>query len=63
MTADGPTPRARAAATGRPTADPACAGCAQLGLLRALRRAGLAVQGGLGCEPRWPAPPTPRTPG
>jgi NAD-dependent dihydropyrimidine dehydrogenase PreA subunit len=51
VSATGPTPRARAAATGRPTADPACAGCAQLGLLRALRRAGLAVQGGLGCEP------------
>ena len=44
-------PRPRAAAVGRPAADPACAGCAQLGTLRALRRAGLAVQGGLGCEP------------
>jgi NAD-dependent dihydropyrimidine dehydrogenase PreA subunit len=46
----GPAPRARAAATGRPTVDPGCAGCAQLGLLRALRRAGLRVHGGLGCE-------------
>jgi NAD-dependent dihydropyrimidine dehydrogenase PreA subunit len=45
-----PTPRLRAAASGRPTVDPGCAGCAQLGLLRALRRAGLEVRGGLGCE-------------
>jgi NAD-dependent dihydropyrimidine dehydrogenase PreA subunit len=44
-------PRRRAAASGRPAADPGCAGCAQLGTFRALRRAGLEVQGGLGCDP------------
>jgi TPP-dependent indolepyruvate ferredoxin oxidoreductase alpha subunit len=44
-------PRPRAAATGRPAADPGCAGCAQLGTFRALRRAGLEVQGGIGCDP------------
>jgi len=44
-------PRPRAAAAGRPAADPGCAGCAQLGTFRALRRAGLDVQGGLGCDP------------
>ncbi|WP_242336032.1 4Fe-4S binding protein [Anaeromyxobacter sp. SG66] len=44
-------PRRRIAARGRPLEDPACAGCRQLALLRALRRAGLAVRGGLGCEP------------
>lgn len=43
-------PRPRIAARGRPFEDPRCAGCAQLGVLRALRRAGLAVEGGLGCE-------------
>jgi TPP-dependent indolepyruvate ferredoxin oxidoreductase alpha subunit len=42
------SPRIRAA--GLPATDPACAGCAQLGTFRALRRAGLAVQGGLGCD-------------
>jgi TPP-dependent indolepyruvate ferredoxin oxidoreductase alpha subunit len=49
----GPTavPRPRAAVAGRPAADPGCAGCAQLGTFRALRRAGLDVQGGLGCDP------------
>ena len=46
-----PIPVARAAARGRPAADASCAGCAQLGLFRALRRAGLGVQGGLGCDP------------
>jgi NAD-dependent dihydropyrimidine dehydrogenase PreA subunit len=45
-------PRRRIAARGRPLEDPACAGCRQLALLRALRRAGLVVRGGLGCEPR-----------
>jgi TPP-dependent indolepyruvate ferredoxin oxidoreductase alpha subunit len=35
---------------GRPAADPTCAGCAQLGIFRALRRAGLDVQGGSGCD-------------
>jgi TPP-dependent indolepyruvate ferredoxin oxidoreductase alpha subunit len=49
-------PRARAAAEGRPAADPGCAGCAQLGTFRALRRAGLDVQGGLGCDPAAGAP-------
>ncbi len=41
---------ARAAARGRPATDPGCAGCAHLVTLRALRRAGVEVQGGLGCE-------------
>jgi NAD-dependent dihydropyrimidine dehydrogenase PreA subunit len=40
----------------RPASDPGCAGCAQLGTLRALRRAGLDVQGGLGCDPEAEAP-------
>jgi TPP-dependent indolepyruvate ferredoxin oxidoreductase alpha subunit len=43
-------PLARVVARGRPSSDPACAGCAQLGLFRALRRAGLEVQGGSGCD-------------
>lgn len=43
-------PRPRAAASGRPAADPRCAGCAQLGTFRALRRGGLDLQGGLGCD-------------
>lgn len=41
----------RIAALGRPFADPGCAGCPQLATFRALRRAGLAVQGRLGCDP------------
>jgi ferredoxin len=41
----------RAAAAGRPATDPGCAGCPQLGTLRALRRAGLEPRGGLWCEP------------
>jgi Pyruvate/2-oxoacid:ferredoxin oxidoreductase delta subunit len=45
-----PAPIPRAVATGRPAADPACAGCAQLGAFRALRRAGLGVGGGSGCD-------------
>jgi ferredoxin len=45
------TVRPRAASCGRPADDPRCAGCAQLGTFRALRRAGLAVRGGLGCDP------------
>jgi NAD-dependent dihydropyrimidine dehydrogenase PreA subunit len=53
-------PRLRIAATGRPLEDPGCAGCRQLALLRALRRAGLVVQGGLGCAPPvWPGPGAP----
>lgn len=50
-----PVIRRRAAAAGRPASDPRCAGCSQLGTFRALRRAGLAVDGGLGCDPRAPA--------
>lgn len=50
-------PRPRIAATGRPFEEPGCAGCRQLALLRALRRAGLVVQGGLGCAPRVAAAP------
>jgi Pyruvate/2-oxoacid:ferredoxin oxidoreductase delta subunit len=45
-----PRPAARAAAQGRPATDPGCAGCAHLVTLRALRRAGVEVQGGIGCE-------------
>jgi TPP-dependent indolepyruvate ferredoxin oxidoreductase alpha subunit len=45
-----PAPIPRAAIPGRAARDPACAGCAQLGLFRALRRAGLEVQGGSGCD-------------
>jgi Pyruvate/2-oxoacid:ferredoxin oxidoreductase delta subunit len=51
-----PSPVPRAAAPGRPSSDPACAGCAHLGTYRALRKAGLEVQGGLGCEPEAEAP-------
>jgi Pyruvate/2-oxoacid:ferredoxin oxidoreductase delta subunit len=40
-----------AVAGSRPASDPGCAGCAHLATLRALRRAGLAVQGGPGCDP------------
>jgi TPP-dependent indolepyruvate ferredoxin oxidoreductase alpha subunit len=43
--------RQRIAASGRPFEDPACAGCSHLGTFRALRRAGVGVQGGLGCDP------------
>ncbi|BDG04878.1 4Fe-4S binding protein [Anaeromyxobacter oryzae] len=60
MPADAPAPRPRIAARGRPLEDPGCAGCAQLGLLRALRRAALDVEGGLGCDPAPGArPPSP----
>ena len=45
-----PRPAARAAALGRPATDAGCAGCAHLVTLRALRRAGVEVQGGIGCE-------------
>jgi len=45
-----PLVRFRAVAAGRPATDAACAGCAQLGTLRALRRAGVEIQGGLGCD-------------
>jgi hypothetical protein len=44
-------PLRRAVACGRPAADPDCAGCSQLGTFRALRRAGLAIAGGSGCDP------------
>lgn len=50
-------PRPTVAGRGRPLVDPGCAGCGQLLLLRALRRAGLEVTGGLGCEPAAPADP------
>jgi ferredoxin len=42
--------RSRAAARGRPATDPGCAGCAHLVTLRALRRAGVEIQGAIGCE-------------
>ncbi len=45
-----PRPILRAVAGGRPASDPGCAGCAHLVTLRALRRSGVEVQGGLGCE-------------
>jgi ferredoxin len=45
-----PLPRPRAAAAGRPSTDEGCAGCAQLGTLRALRRAGVEIQGAIGCD-------------
>ncbi len=45
-----PAVRARVAAAARPSVDPGCAGCPHLGTFRALRRSGLAVQGGLGCD-------------
>ncbi len=45
-----PGPILRAVALGRPATDPGCAGCAHLVTLRALRRAGVEVRGGLGCE-------------
>ena len=48
--ADHPAPLARPPARERPAADPGCAGCPQLGTFRALRRAGVEVQGGLGCD-------------
>jgi NAD-dependent dihydropyrimidine dehydrogenase PreA subunit len=51
VSTDAIAPRTRIAATGRPFEDAGCAGCRQLGLLRALRRAGLVVEGGLGCAP------------
>jgi hypothetical protein len=47
----GPAIRARLAASGRPLEDPACAGCAHLGTLWALRRAGVEPRGSLGCDP------------
>ena len=49
-----PSPMPRAAARGRQASEAACAGCAHLGLFRALRRAGLDFQGGLGCDPSAP---------
>jgi ferredoxin len=45
-----PLVRIRAVATGRPATDEACAGCAQLGTLRALRRVSVEIQGGIGCD-------------
>jgi TPP-dependent indolepyruvate ferredoxin oxidoreductase alpha subunit len=43
-------PLLRVLVRGRPATDPRCAGCSQLALFRALRRAGLEVQGGSGCD-------------
>ncbi len=64
---EGSTARAgilgRIVATGRPFTDPACAGCPQLVTLRALRRAGLDVQGGLACDPEPSARPLRPGPG
>ncbi|ABS25417.1 4Fe-4S binding protein [Anaeromyxobacter sp. Fw109-5] len=57
---DASAPRLRIAAAGRPFEDAGCAGCRHLALLRALRRAGLVLQGGLGCAPR--VAPDPQTP-
>jgi NAD-dependent dihydropyrimidine dehydrogenase PreA subunit len=51
VSSDAAAPLRRIAARGRPLEDPGCAGCRHLVLLRALRRAGLAIHGGLGCEP------------
>jgi NAD-dependent dihydropyrimidine dehydrogenase PreA subunit len=45
-----PRPAHRARADHRPELEPACAGCRQLGLLRALRRAGVPAAGRLSCE-------------
>jgi len=45
-----PLVRIRAVAHGRPATDEACVGCAQLGTLRALRRASVEIQGGIGCD-------------
>jgi ferredoxin len=50
----GPRPRASIRARGRPVEDPGCAGCAHLGTLWALRRAGIDARGALGCEPAAP---------
>jgi len=46
-----PRPQPRPAGDHRPQVDPACAGCPQLLLLRALKRAGVAASGRLSCEP------------
>jgi len=46
-----PLPRLRPVTPHRPEQDPACAGCPQLGLLRALRRYSVDPSGRLGCEP------------
>jgi hypothetical protein len=46
-----PRKRARPITPHRPETDPSCAGCPQLGLLRALRRCGVEATGRLGCEP------------
>jgi ferredoxin len=52
MTGDVTAPRLspRQPAGHRPELDPACAGCPQLGLLRALRRCRIEASGRLGCE-------------
>jgi hypothetical protein len=45
-----PAIRPRPAARGRPLEDAGCAGCAHLGTLWALRRAGIEPVGAMGCE-------------
>jgi ferredoxin len=50
VAASAAVPLLRVLVRGRPATDPRCAGCAQLVLFRALRRAGLDVQGGSGCD-------------
>ncbi len=51
MGSPSPSPLPRARAGHRPELDQACAGCPLLGLLRALRRAGVEASGRLSCEP------------
>lgn len=46
-----PIPLGRVLADHRPELEAPCAGCPQLGLLRALRRAGVVAAGRLSCEP------------
>jgi Pyruvate/2-oxoacid:ferredoxin oxidoreductase delta subunit len=52
-----PSVRPRIAGRGRPLEDPGCAGCAHLGTLWALRRAGIEPRGAMGCEPAGPPAP------
>lgn len=54
--AAGAAVRPRISGRGRPLEDPGCAGCAHLGTLWALRRAGIEAHGAMGCEP-CAAPP------
>lgn len=56
MSGPDPLPRVlpRRPGVHRPELDPGCAGCALLGLLRALRDAGIGAAGRLGCDPPGP---------